>query len=120
MMRYEEDVFNQVRLELNDLLFNVDFFLFFLSFFRRCLLVSLLVGDDVCIYWYENGDLIFTKNHSIHGIINQPELNKILLDAFVHPDFTVADELADTIDKHLPNIMTPDSESESDTHTLWH
>jgi hypothetical protein len=64
-------------------------------------------GDEIGIYWYENGDLIFTKNRQMEAVAHQPDFNKVLLDCFIDPHISIVSGLPDTLEKYLPDVLTP-------------
>ncbi len=67
---------------------------------------KLRAGDDVSIYFYDNGDLIFTKNEAIKAVIHFPEINQHILNGFIHPQYSAVDQLSDCIEENIQFIET--------------
>jgi hypothetical protein len=66
-----------------------------------------LEGDEIGIYWYENGDVIFTKNHQMEAVAHQPAFSRVLLDCFIDRNLSIVSGLTDTLEKYLPDVLTP-------------
>lgn len=61
-------------------------------------------GDEIAFYWFDNGDLMLTKDNDIRAIVHIPEVNKPLLEAFVRKDRTISPNLADCVENNTSAI----------------
>lgn len=64
----------------------------------------MLAGDEVGLFWYDNGDLLLTKNHNIQGVLHLPEINRPLLAAFLDSQDGFAKDLAECVESSVELI----------------
>eukprot|EP01039_Chlorochromonas_danica_P007299 gene7298-8077_t len=91
----------------------------FKSAFRSCpkastsifmkMLVNALRGtlepnDELAFYFFDNADVIVTKNGIVCAIINIPEINEAFLNVFLDPTESIVPELYDAVVENVHTI----------------
>jgi len=62
------------------------------------------VGEEITFYWLKTGGLLFEKDGETSEVINDPEIEKRLLEVYVDPSRTVSPELVNSFKKYLESL----------------
>lgn len=62
-------------------------------------------NEEMQFYFFENGDIILTKNGIIGGKINNHIVSQRLLDVYIDPSRSVSKELVDSLDQYALSVV---------------
>ncbi len=60
--------------------------------------------DEIAFYWFSNGDIMISLNEAISAIIHIPEINVMLLDAFVTKKKAMIEDLVTCVEENIPYV----------------
>jgi hypothetical protein len=64
---------------------------------------KLLKDEELSFYWFDDGDLMISKNRDVRGRILIKDVSRRLLKAFVDKDKNISSDLYDSLCKNIPN-----------------
>jgi hypothetical protein len=59
-------------------------------------------GEELGFYWFDDGEMLVTKNGDVRGRIYKQGVNRRFLEAFVEDDHTISNELVKALNEHIP------------------
>jgi hypothetical protein len=62
-------------------------------------------GDELVLYWMNNGDIAFALNGAFGGHLTNRELNQRLLEVYIDPSRTVSKELYTSLENNIKNNL---------------
>lgn len=64
----------------------------------------LRIGEEISFYWFDDGDLMITKNGDVRGRILVEDVNKSLLSAIVEKNKSISQDLHESLKKNIPTL----------------